>query len=619
MCNLIIWRENDFDIISFFSFIKRMDTAVGFGIPEHTEQVNALLPMISEKFIQNRGNWLFLGQCLHNMFGEEGKDHWLKVTPEIFMDKVDDEFYKLRESRHGLSALRLIAKQCNKEAFTEWSHQVVLKACLGALQPTAGMTEIADIAKFLFGDTFLCTDADYKSWWSFEGHCWKKLSGGSKMKQKFSRELSVLFETVLQTLTMNDLPPEAKDIIKEMREKCIQTIRGLKNPSFKSNLLNEASEVCMNPEFTDLADEDYMLLGLKNGVFDFTTMTHRRGYPEDFITLQMGVPYLDHFTWDHPEVKEVMSFFRKVLYHDDLINFALKHKSTCCVGGNLDKLCMILIGETAHNGKTTTQKLDKHTFGTYCGKLPLGAVVGRTPDGGAADPANARTKGQRMVWIDEANQTQNFNFSFLKTVTGNDEIWARPLYSQGFIFTPQYKLFMPLNVPPGAKTSDSGVWERMALLPHESRFVVNPPADEDEQWRSRTFRADPFIENRLKELAPAYFWILTQYWVKYKQEGLTKPEAVVLKSQKYKYDNDLFMQFVDNKVEKTERHLDFISLNDIYINFKQWHVDAYPKSHIPDKNQFEKEITRIMGPPKQDPETRWHGIKIKSAIQGFAR
>lgn len=588
------------------------------GLPNDDEQITTLLSMFGKDFMSNRAHWVSIGQCLKNLYDEDGRGRFEEITPDVFKSELDEFYDDLRTTRHGLPSLKLLAKESNPERYSEWSHKSVFSAALGSLKDTAGMTEIADIAKFLFGDMYVFTT---DGWFEFEPnkHKWTKLIKGSKLQQKFSRELSTLYVEVYDNLNdMKDLPPEAKDLFKEMKERCKKIAKGLKEPPFKASLLEECSQVCFDDTFITNVDEDHMLLGLKNGVFDFSTMTHRRGFPEDFITHQASVSWKPGFySWEHPDVKEVMLFFKKVLFHDELIDFSLKHKSTCCVGGNLDKFCMIYIGETAHNGKTTTQKLDKYTFGTYFGKLPLGAVVGKTLNSNEADPALAKTKGQRIVGIDEANQTQTFNFSFVKTATGNDEIFARPLYSQGFTFIPQFKLFMYLNIPPSAKTSDPAIWERLVLLPHDSRFVPNPPETEELQWEKRVFKADPFIDTKLKALAPAYFWILTQYWLKYKKEGLTKPDAVLQKSQKFKYENDLYAQYVDGRIEKTDRQIDFIPLTDCYINFKQWHTDAYPKSHTPDKQQFEKELSRLLGP--LSPDSKWHGVKTKTTMQTFNR
>lgn len=597
-----------------------MEEDGGSCIPTARKQAAALVPLLDEEYLNNRSHWKFIGQCIFNILDEEGKELFESVTPEKFSSMIDDVYESYTKTRHGLSSLRILVEKQNPTEFDAWSQKVVFSAAMGALQDTAGTTELADIAKFMFGHNFLCTGDERKSWYTFNNNRWEKMTGGDSLRQRFSRKLSVLFEKVLKVLKAEDVPQEAKQLFKDLIDRCKTIIRGLKTPAFKNNLMTECSEVMSVGNFEDECDEDYMLFGNKNGVFDLEHDTFREAFPEDLITLQ-GVEYRDYGKeggWEHPDVKEVMLFFRKVLHNEKLIHFVLKHESTCLVGGNLDKKCVINIGETAHNGKTTRQKLMKNTFGSYCGKLPLGSIVGRTPDAGAADPAQARTKGQRVVFIDEANQNQNFNFSFVKIATGNDEIYARKLYSNGVQFTPQYTLIMLLNQAPGAKTSDQAIWERLVLVPHDSRFLMDCNDTDEEQWAKRVFKADPFIDKRLKELAPAHFWILKEYWKIYKKEGLGMPDEVADKSRKYKYENDVFAQFIDNRIEKTDNQLDYITLGDFYINFKQWFGDAIPGSKPPDKQSFQKELNRILGEPDM-PEFRWRGVKVKTTMATFRR
>lgn len=596
-----------------------MDQEQEFGIPKSAQQVHDLLPMIDPSWYESEDNWIFVGQCLFNVLAQEGKVVWRNFTPRRFADSLEREWRRFEKTRYGLPALRSIARSHSPELFEEWQIDLTNKAVLNSVSETSGITEIADIAKFLFGDVFVCSDIVNKRWWRFSG-CWEQLSGGHSFRQKFSRVLVKLYSQILPHLTVAEDrdDPQAK-MIKSMRMKCVNIIKGLKDPGFKSKLMMECSEIFYVDEFEEGLDENHFLLGLPDGVLDLKTFKKRRGYPEDWITLKMGVTYnpqkFDELRYEHPEVREVMSFFKKVLHEDELVKFSLRHKSTCLVGGNQEKWCVVYIGETAHNGKTTTQKWDKHVFGKYCGKFPLGSIVGKTLNAGTADPAQATSKGQRLKYADEANRNQEFNFSFIKTATGNDEIWARKLYSNGTTFTPQYTLLLLLNQLPRAGV-DPAVWERFILLPHDTRFISNPPESPEEQEATRTYKADPFIDNRLKELAEAYLWVLVEELKMYLKEGIQKPKAVIDKTEVYRYKNDPYAQFVDAKVERTDRHMDYVELNDLYIDFKAWHTGAFPKSKIPDKQLFHDEAQRVLG-KTEGAEKRWYGIKVKTNIRRF--
>ena len=363
-------------------------------------------------------------------------------------------------------------------------------------------------------------------------------------------------------------------------------------------------------------------------------MTFRPGYPEDWITMKMGARYKE-FYWKHPKVMEVMEFFLQILSSlghkplledlqgyakDEIVDFVLKHKSTCLAGGNLDKWLVIYVGEKADNSKTTYQKLDRKTFGKYCGKLPLGALIGKTPNSGDADPAMANTKGARLEYLDEATKGMRINTSFLKNKTGNDEFWARKLYSNGGIIRPQFTMILLVNQPPATPSSDVAVWRRMVLIPWDSRFIVHPPKNEEEQWAKRLFKADPHFEDDvLPKFIDAYFWVLIQYYKKYKKEGIEKPQAVIEKTNHYRTNNDIYQQFVDQVLELTGDDTDYVALTDLFVEFKHWHKDAYPSWRCPHRQDVEDEMTRLLGDP-DGLEKRWHKAKLKGKkIEDFGR
>lgn len=588
-----------------------------YGIPEDEDQVEILLSYIDKSWFENRSNWRFIGECIRNIAGNSGKETWKRYTPQQFESTLDTEWNSFVASKYGISAMRCIAKDHSPEEFSEWQTEVTNSAILGSLDETAAMTEIADIARFLFGDVFACSNVEHRSWWCFSNHRWEMLSGGHSFRQKFSRVLVGLYQKILPALHVPEdkSDPEA-NLIKGMRTKCMNIIRGLKDPGFKSKLMLECAESFFIENFEEDLDENHYLLGLPDGVLDLKTFEKRRGYPEDRLTLKMGVSYYpDRFSESHPEVVAVRNFFKKVLHDDDLVTFALRHKATCLMGGNQEKWCVIYVGETAHNGKTTIQKWDRTVFGSYCGKFPLGSIVGKTLDAGTADPAQATSKGQRLKYADEANREQKFNFSFMKTATGNDEIWARKLYSNGSSFTPQYTLILALNQPPEAGV-DAAIWERIVMLPYDSRFIAQPPEDPAEQERTRTYKANPFIVDELKKLGEAYLWILVDELKNYFKQGIRKPKSVLKKTEIYKFKNDPYAQFAEAKIQKTDREADYVALTDLYIHFKRWRTDAFPKATIPDKQVFQDEMTRVLGAP-EGPEKRWYSVKVKADIRRF--
>ncbi len=157
----------------------------------------------------------------------------------------------------------------------------------------------------------------------------------------------------------------------------------------------------------------------------------------------------------------------------------------------------------------------------------------------------------------------------------------------------------------------------MVLIPYDSRFISNPPKDENEQWEKRIFLADPHFEERvMPKMVDAYMWILIQYYKKYCKEGNKKPQAVIDKTELYKTTNDIFQQFVNQKLEITKDDTDYIALGDLYVEFKYWHKEAYPAWRVPHRQDVNDEMVRILG-DSDGLEKRWHGVKLKSSIKKF--
>jgi len=597
------------------------DSDLSFGLPSRNEQLQTLLSIIGATYFEDENNWKFLGECIKNVLGSKGYELFVNYTPEKWKDKAESIWKDFKKSRYGMRSIKFIAEITNEEKFQEWRHTVIFSAGVGALKKTAKMTEIADITKFMYDHKMVCTNSERQSWWGFNGTCWQKMSGGEMIRQKFSRELAKVFESIYNEMSTMD---QADRDVKDMTIKAAEITRGLKDPGFKTALMRECSEIFLKIDFESQADEDHYLLGMPNGVLvmrDFANVYMRNAYPDDMITLQTAAEYHPEiYSWEHPDVEFVMTFKKQILPDQDTREFSLKHRGSCLMGGNKDKFCVINIGESAHNGKSTDATFDRQTFGTYSGKLPLGAISGATPKINEVNPFLVMTKGTRVQQLDEASKKQEFNAAFVKLATGNDEQSGRKLYSDGVTFLPQYNLFMFCNSAPSRIESagDSGMDERNVLIPHNSRFTVNAPESIEEQWKTSTFKANLHIKNELKARVDAYLWILVEYLKKYLKEGLKKPQTVIDKTNKYQYSNNPYKQFAHDRLEMTGRQVDYVTLQDLYANYKVWYSDSFPGKRLENREDFCCEIMKNIGTPIGD-DKRFHSVKMKIEAKRFER
>lgn len=601
-----------------------------FNLPNLHDQCANLMQIIGSTHLENVQHWKFVGNCLKNILGNAGYPLFEQFTPSQFGPQDNENpiapdpkrtWSDFKKTRYGIKSLKFLAEKLNRETYDTWKTTVIWQAALGCLKKTAGVTEIADIVKFMYEPYFVCTNIKTQIWWSYNGHCWELQSQGEDIKQRFSRELAIIFEEVYDEFSRMD---QEADGVKQMADKAAFITKGLKTPGSKMELMRECSEVFLDRKFENDMDEDHFILGLPNGILDmrdFNNVHLRDSYPDDRVSLQMNAEYHPEiYSEEHPDVIFVRDFKEKLLPDPEIRKFAMKIVASCLMGGNKEKLCVINIGETAHNGKTTDAKFIRHTFGSYSGKLPLGTISGRTPDMNQANPALVLTKGTRIQQIDEASKKQEFNAAFVKLSTGNDEQTGRLLYQNDVTFTPQFTLFMGCNSAPSRIESagDAGMDERGVLIPHTSRFTKDAPDSIEEQWKRKVFKANPHINQDLKKRIDAYLWILVQDLKDYLKNGLQFPKAVVEKTNNYQYSNNPYLQFKQEKLDITSRPIDYVTLHDLYSNYKSWFLDAYPGKRVDNKEGFGEEMIKVIGTPVGD-EKRYAGVKLKTEAKRFER
>ena len=81
----------------------------------------------------------------------------------------------------------------------------------------------------------------------------------------------------------------------------------------------------------------------------------------------------------------------------------------------------------------------------------------------------------------------------------------------------------------------------------------------------------------------------------YRKEGLKAPPKVTKYTDDYQKKSDLYQQFIKEKIEKTKSKKDFVSLNDMYDEFKSWFKESHTDKRCANKNDFKEEMEDKMG------------------------
>jgi phage/plasmid-associated DNA primase len=102
--------------------------------------------------------------------------------------------------------------------------------------------------------------------------------------------------------------------------------------------MKEAQEVFYDPRFREKLDADPYLIAFKNGVYDLKLNVFRPGRPEDFLSKNMPINYVNYSPEDE-QIGDVMTFLEQVFpdksirkYFRCFLNiFVGKSREDCCL------------------------------------------------------------------------------------------------------------------------------------------------------------------------------------------------------------------------------------------------------------------------------------------------
>ncbi len=290
--------------------------------------------------------------------------------------------------------------------------------------------------------------------------------------------------------------------------KISELIRKLKTGSFKDRVMKEAKELFYMEGFDGIMDSNSNLIAVHNGVIEVlsTKAIFREGKPEDYLSRCTPVHYRKDYTWEHPKVKELMSWISKVFVDKELKSYFLKFCASCLKGRNSDKIFPIWSGD-GDNSKSMIIKLFEATFSCYCIKIPVTAATGKRAQSSSATPEIARSKNARVAFLQEPDNEETLRACFIKEISGGDSFFGRMLHDNGGDIQVTFKIILVCNSIPLFVNPDKAVRNRAWILPFLSTWSVDAPEDEKEQFKARVFPLDTDFENTIPSMTPAFMWV----------------------------------------------------------------------------------------------------------------
>lgn len=361
----------------------------------------------------------------------------------------------------------------------------------------------------------------------------------------------------------------------------------LEDVSFKNKIKQQLATILYNKdsEFYNKLNTNPYLIGFNNGVLDLKTDNFRKGYMKDYVTFNAKIDFIEYDANDE-NVKEIYEFLGKIITNPKILEYLLLVLGKG-LAGIPDEKFYIWTGLAGANGKSTLVNFIESTLGDYHYSPDISLLTEKRRGAGNASPDLFMIKGRRYLTFQEPENTDRLKTGILKQYSGGDTIIARELFKSPVEFKSQGTMILCCNDLPEINSLDGGTWRRVRVIKFNSRFVDEPKA-------SNEFKIDPLLKEKMERWRPYFMSILYHYHLKYKKQGhIKEPEEILMATDKYKENEDVYINFIRNKLVFTGNKVDYIKTSDIYTLFvEEWKEKNPETKWIPKQKNVLNAITR---------------------------
>lgn len=586
--------------------------------PEALKKARELMKLISSSRADNFDDWLDIGWVLYNIGDgtEDALDMWIEFSAKTSKKNFTEtscvyQWERMEKRNRTIGSLYHYAK-----IDSPGEYKKIQKNDNDRLFNESLNGGHYDMAKWLhnkYREEFVCACPEKKIWFRYKNHRWELNKQGIDLRRKISVELVEEYKKMKKKVC-EEMASQDDDAEFQKRLKIVnKIISNLKSTPFKNNIIHESIELFVDDQFADKLDSNTHLIHFTNGVLDLKQMRFRDGVPGDYISLTTGYDFKT-YTWDSQEVIEVDEHFNKVFPDPELKKYWMEYTASLLQGGNTSKTFLTMSGE-GDNAKSVNMDLLKLTLGRYMKILPTSLISGKRTQSSQATPEYAGLPGVKFAVLQEPNSKDVINIGILKELSGNDIIYYRGLYKESQELRPQFKLSLVCNKLPKLPCDDPATWNRIRVLPHESCFPkTNVPETIEEQIRLKRFPRDPYFSEKLPNMKQPFMWMMFETWKNILKNGRMKePEKVTNATAVYRKQNDVFLQFITEKIVcEPENEKALMSVVETYNSFKTWFNDSYPNLHsqIPSKEDMREELIKKWG--DLSASYRWKGYRLRT-------
>ena len=344
---------------------------------------------------------------------------------------------------------------------------------------------------------------------------------------------------------------EKEDLI-EISKKYLSSYNRVNQPSYFTVVIKLLRPQLADDTFTSKLDNNAGKLAFKNGIYDIERNVFREKImASDFVTDTIAFNYepANNNTkkdFIRQKLKEIMNnnddhleYWLSIIGYSFIGNAHLEKAFYCCIDGtDLSK---------GDNGKTLFYEILTMLFPCYVYNSDCSLIEN---DNKKAHKQLVRTKGKRLVWVDEYKQNKKADYTLLKQLaegkTRENEVMFGTTETLKFMF----KLFVLSNhkftVPP----KEEAVYNRYNEIPYTSHFdrtgartEANP---ETLEFIADITLLDNIVTNYKNEVAN----LIIEYGHKYYTKRLpTIPAFFKTKTMETRKHNDSFIEWFEDNCE----------------------------------------------------------------------
>lgn len=453
--------------------------------------------------------------------------------PEIVETPVNEELFQLQNGCY------IISEEQSKKMFyiKEVHPELPATADTGYEWNEMGLAEL--FSECYENNTRYCPQS--KCWYTYHEGAWRKDIGNMLVSERIKEFMRIMLIYCGEILD------------EEIRKSYIAFINKMGDRRCRDRIMKDAASV--NPIDVIQFDQNPYLINCLNGTYDLKQGIFRSHDWRDFLTMQTNFNYTIR---KDCKCKRWEQFIKEICCNDEEKADYLQRALGYSMIGLANEECMfILHGKTTRNGKSTLLNTISHMLGDYSTVAPVSIICkAGNSNAEAANPALATLKGRRFVTMSESSQYGKLNEEIIKQLTGGEEISARNLYESQMTFLPQFTLWLSCNDLPAVRDKSLFASDRVRVIEFNRHFTNQ---EQDKNLKTM-FQSAESMQGIFK-------WLIDGY-TKYCKSGLTMNETMMRVVKQYEKDNDIILQFIEERCQKDENA--FTKAKAIYDNFKLW-------------------------------------------------